>query len=429
MKIRYISILLLAFLLLTSTFISADEGAKTEKTTFWFGSHYTDFSDNTKKVGEYNKGENELLPEFGLSYLSTNMNSIFRFTGHYYDDKNIFALLNTKASDKFKASVQYRSMVKQESQDLLENLEAREWLPAAGTMSGKMLTHEIFDPDADYSTDRKELLSKISMMLTEKNKIRFEATHRMILKTGTEQSISSTHCFSCHMTSQTQRVDNEQQQFEAGLDGEFSKMQVGYKFGYRSFNSKVDNAQGYYDDAKHPVNGGAGGEFGPRVSYDDGWYDINAYPKTEKISHKVKFKKHVGKGYFTGALGYAKATNKGTDLSTDAYNSSFNYASLLNPTTRFIFKGAYSKYESDTVFIDLPDYRPTSSDSNYFDFDYTRYSVIDRKDVKLSGEIIKRINKQMTGNFKLGYDISNRENYPTTFTMDTSKHKYNYVSR
>ncbi|KAA3634085.1 MAG: hypothetical protein DWP97_07930 [Calditrichaeota bacterium] len=33
----------------------------------------------------------------------------------------------------------------------------------------------------------------------------------------------------------------------------------------------------------------------------------------------------------------------------------------------------------------------------------------------------------MTGNFKLGYDISNRENYPTTFTMDTSKHKYNYV--
>ena len=412
MKTKVITIVLLAFLLIISGLVYAEEGVKTEKTTLWFGSHYTDFSDNSKKIGEYNKGENELLPEFRLYYLSTNMNSIFRFTGHYYDDKNIFAFLNTKASDKFNASVQYRSMVKQESQDLLANLEAREWLPASGTMSGKMLTHEIFDPNADYSTDRKELLSKISLMLTEKNKIRFEATHRMILKTGTEQSISSTHCFSCHMTSQTQRVDNEQQQFEAGLDGEVSNMQVGYRFGYRSFSSKVDNPQGYYDDAKHPVNGGSGGEFGPRMNYDDGWYEINGYPKTEKISHKVKFKKHVGKGYFAGALGYSKATNKGTDLATDAYNSSFNYAALINPTTRYILKAAYSKYESDSVFVDLPTYREGLADSNYYDFDFTRYSIIDRKDVRLSGEIIKRINNQMTGNLKLGYDIANRDNYP-----------------
>ncbi len=406
-------VFVLVVLLLASSIVFAGDGPTTESYSIWIGGHYTEFSDYAKKVGEYNKGDNETLPEFALNYLSTGSNSIFRFTSHYYDNKNAFAKLQSTISDKMKLSVQYRSLLKQEGQDLLTNIEAREYLPATDALSGKMLTHDIQDPNADYNTHRQEILTKFSLLLSEKNNVRLNATHRMILKNGHEQKIASTHCFSCHLTSMSAEVNNTQHNLEVGVDADVANFNIGYQFGYRLYDPQNSKSITYYDDARHPTNGGSGGEFGPRVIYEDTEAEFSVVPKTEKMSHKVKFKRNVGQGYLAGVIGYASAENKFTSLKTNSYSSIFNYATFLDMKTKLITKVALSKFDSDSIYIDLPTFREGLADSNYVDFDFTRYSALNRTNVNLSAELIKRMNAKTTLSGLIGYDIVNRDNYPT----------------
>ena len=424
MKLSLKFVFVLVVLLIAGSLVHAEDGQKTESYSIWFGGHYTDFSDYTKKVGEYNKGLNETLPEFNLNYLSTGAQSILRFSGHYYDDKNVYAKLNSTISNKLKLSMQYRSLIKQEGQDLLTNMEAREYFPSTDKLGGKMLTHDITDPGADYNTTRRELLTKFSLLLSEKNDVRLNATHRMIIKSGTEQKISSTHCFSCHLTSMTGEVNNTQHQIEAGIDATVNNFDLGYQFGYRVFEPSNAVTFTKYDDARHPVNGSAGSEYGSRLIYEDVNAEFAVLPKTEIMSHKVKFKRNVGQGYLTGVLGYTNTENKYTSLESNSYSSAFNYATFLNPSTRLITKVAISKYDSDSIYIDLPTFRENAADSNYVDFDFTRYSSLNRTNTKLSAEVIKRMNKRMTVNALVGYDIVNRENYPIVGDGTNTKNLY-----
>ncbi len=412
MKLLIKFVFVLVVLLLANSFVLADDGPTTESYSFWLGGHYTDFTDYSKKVGEYNKGENETLPEFKLNYLSSGPNSILRFLGHYYDNKNAYAKLSSTISNKYKLSVQYRSLLKQEGQDLLTNMEGREYFPETGTQGGKILTHEIQDPNADYNTYRQELLSQFSILLSEKNNVRLNATHRMILKTGTEQKISSDHCFSCHLTSMEGKVNNTQHQFEVGIDADINKFDIGYQFGYRLYDPKNQASMAYYDDAVHPTKGTAGGEFGSRLIYEDVDAEFSVVPKTEKMSHKVKFKRNFGQGYLAGVLGYASVENKFTSLKSNSYSSAFNYATFLDSKTKLIAKVAVSKYDSDSIYIDLPTFREGAADGNSYNFDFTRYSALNRTNANMSAELIKRMNSNLTVAGLVGYNIVNRDDYP-----------------
>ena len=66
-------------LLLALSVAYAGEGETTDQYSLWIGGHYTEFTDYTKKVGEYNLGKNEGLPEFKLGYFSKSPNGLLRF--------------------------------------------------------------------------------------------------------------------------------------------------------------------------------------------------------------------------------------------------------------------------------------------------------------------------------------------------------------
>ena len=417
------SFLMIAFILLLATISFAGEGT-TESYSLWIGGHYTDFSDYTKKVGEYNLGKDETLPELKLGYFSQSSSSLFRLNAHYYDKYNASGSLRFTESDRFMLKARYRSLVKQIGQDLLENAEAREYLPTTSSPSGKMLTHELLDAGADYQVHRQEILAEVSAKLAEKNNLRFVATHRTILKSGSTQSIAGTHCFSCHLTSQSQVVDNKQHQFEAGLDASAGKLDLGYRFGYRKFESEAPQGMVYFDEAKHPTLGTSGSEFSSRQIFDDSTVAYNTLPKTEKMYHKVRVKGNMGKSRIVGTAGYSKATNKDTDLAVESYNGSVNYATVLDPRTRFIAKATVAKLSADTIFIDLPTYRDGAADGNTKDFDFTRYSAYDRTEFKFSGEVIKRMNPKTTLSLLAGLDVTNRDNYPVVDDGTSTKKFY-----
>lgn len=413
-------------LLLTVNLVAVAENDEIKDSySIWIGGHYTSFDDYTKKVGEYKLENEDFLPEFKINYLSQSPNSFFYLDGYYFDYKNIFGQMKATVSDRFKGNFQYRSLVKNEGQDLLGNLEAREYFPdrVPPAYGAKTLTHEILDPDAGYDTHRQEILSEMSYLMSRDYNVRLVATHRSILKDGYEQKIASNHCFSCHQTSMTAEVETRQHQFETGIDAEVDKYVFGYRFGYRHFQSNSPDATAYYDEAKHPVSGGSGEELSSRVIYDDTTMAFSVYPTTEKLSHKVHFKGDLGKGRFSSSLGYSRVENKDTEIASKAYTGAAKYTVPINNKTRVIAKVSGYRVKTDDPFVDVPSFRegrtgPVTS------FDYVRASSLDRKEGKISAELITRLNPKMTLSVLAGFDGTDRYDYPVVEDGTYSKKFY-----
>lgn len=382
---------------------------QTESYSLWLGSHYTSFSDYQKKVAEFNKGSEEWLPELRLQYLAMGENNIFSIDGHYFDDENISGKVKTTIGQSLKASFQYRSLTNQSEQDLLANLVAREWLTTRP--GGKILTHELLDLGADYSTRREELQSSLEARISKRNDVRFMIAHRMIMEEGSEQKVQTDHCFSCHVTSQSAKVDRRTHQLETGLKGKVSGYDLGYTFAYRQYDPRHQDTYTYYDQAKHPVSGLNGAEFGSRLVFSDTTLPYGIEPKTEKLGHKVKMSGKLGEGRVSGSLGYHVATNQNTDLETKAMSGAINYSYPISPRTRLIARVSAVRQRGDDPFIDLPSYRRGMANGPVVDFDFIRYSALDRLDGRGSLELITRLNPRTTASFIAGYSRIDRDDY------------------
>jgi len=169
----------------------------------------------------------------------------------------------------------------------------------------------------------------------------------------------------------------------------------------------------YYDEAKHPVNGGSGAEFSPRQLYDDSTLAFSAKPKTEKMSHKLRLKGDLGKGKIAGSISYSHSENKYSDLTSKSWVGAFKYAVVLNPKTRFIARLTGVKRDADDPFIDTRDFRVGRPGPAYLqsNFDYLRRSSLDRSDAKATAELIKRLNPRMTLAVLAGFNRVDRDGY------------------
>ncbi len=415
-------------MLLASMTSAAESDQPTANTySVWVGTHYTDFSDYRRKVGEYNLGKDEWRPEFRFDNFSRSGSGTFDLTTHYYDPRNILGRLAT-TSERFKGIFQYRSLTRQLGQDMLGNLETREWLSTRP--GGKILTHELRDSGADYNIRRQELLSKISVLMSQQNNVRFSAAHRMILQDGQAQSVATNHCFSCHVVSQTAKVENTTHELEAGLEGDVGKYRLGYQLGFRSYSSHAPTPNMDYDAAKHPVNGGSGPEFSSRQVFDDTSAAVGAKPKTRKLSHKMKAKGNVAGGQTTGTLTFSRAENLNTDLKSDVYAGTLTYTRILSPRSRLVARINGLRQKADDPLIDLPTFREGRTGPQ-FDFDYTRYSSLDRTEGKGSLEYITRLNARTNLALLAAYQRTERDNYPeknagTTTSKFTGQAKFRY---
>lgn len=402
-------IVLVLGLLAPVTFAGEDEAI--QNYSVWVGGHYTDYTDYTKKVGEYRLGEDEFLPEFEGFYQYRKADKYFRFDGHYFDDKNIDATASAIWGEMFSGELYFHSLTHQQGQDMLTNFETRE------AVGGKILTHELLDQGADYHTNRYEFGGNYKVQLSQKNNIRMVAAHRTILRKGAEQKIASNHCFSCHLTSQEVNVDKRTNEIEAGIQADAGKFTMGYMFGYRHFKSEAFAPAVYYDSAIHPVSElqSYKDEFPTRLIFSNGYYAYGTYPETEKMSHKVRVKGEVGKGQLSGAVGYSQAKNKNMDLTASSVTGALNYALPLNRKTRLIAKASVMNLSNDDPFIDLPDFREgrggVQTEFYRSDFDITRYSELDRTDGRLSAEVISRLKPNLTLSLLGGFRMIDRTDY------------------
>lgn len=389
--------------------LAATETDNTSSRSLWIGSHYTTLADYTRKVGEYDLGKDKLFPELRFDLHSQKGNNIFDLQSHYYDYRNIFGRLNATAGDRFVGQFQYRTLTKEFGQDLLSNLETREWLSTRP--GGKILTHDLSDSGADYNIRRQEVLSRINVLISRKNNIHLMAAHRAILEKGDVQQINTNHCSSCHVVSQTRPVDKRTQQFEAGLQADISKLTAGYTFNYRTFASHATAPMFTYDSASHPVSGASGPEFKSRLIFSDTTLAVGTLPTIHKAAHKARLKGEVAGGQMSSSFTYSSAKNMSTELSSDAYGASMQYARRLSPRTRLVAKASVLMQKTDDVFVDLPTWR-AGRPGTAIDFDFTRYSSLNRLDAKGSVEMTSRLSPKSLLSLLAAYNRVRRDDYP-----------------
>lgn len=412
MKIaRVFTCLILVLILAVPGAYAGQEDRTVLNYSLWAGAHYTGFEDYSKKVGEYNRGEDEAYPELIFNLISRNKDGYLALDGHFYDENNIFANLSYKKGNRVSFSADYVSLIHQDGQDMLAYLEAREWLGTSP--GGKMITHELQDVGADYNTDRHQIRSSLDVLLSKKNNIRLSVDHRSIIERGTEQKLSISHCFSCHVVSREADLKQATHQVKAGLEGDVGDFTVGYFFGYRKFESTGSELLANYDPAVHPINGGSGVEFTTRLIYDGEELPYGLYPETEKMSHTGRLSGRLGRGKLAGSLGYTSTENKTTTLETESWNGTLNYATPLNKKLRLVGKVTALRLMADNVFIDLPTWRLTRPDNHPVNFDYTRYSSVARIQGTGTLELIAQLDPKTSLSFLGGYQRSERVDYPT----------------
>ncbi|MFH1686544.1 MAG: GSU2204 family CXXCH-containing (seleno)protein [bacterium] len=413
MRFARVSLMCGLLLLLGASIVTADTEPLQEKSWLWVGSHYTDFTDSPKKVGEYNLGNDEFLPELGFYRFERHADRWYNVWAYYYDDQNIWGRIKAKTSDKLSLDIKYSSLVRQTEQDLLENMNAREYFPTTGTLGGKQLTHELKDAGADYHYNRQELLTKLDLLLARDHNVHLQAAHRSIVMKGHEQKIANSHCFSCHLVSDGARVNRETHSVEVGVQGDVNEMTLGYQFGYRKFASDAGDYLATYDEVRHPAdpNPVTAAEFQSRQVFGDEALPAGVLPETEKMSHKLRLKGKVGQGQLASALAYSKTTNQNVDLSTTGIQGYVNYSLPVNPKTRLVARVDAKKITADDPDVDLPTFRDGKAGPQT-DFDFTRYSSLDRSEAKATVEVTRRMSPRFTLAGMLGYHMVNRDDYP-----------------
>ncbi|NMC43287.1 MAG: hypothetical protein GYA46_05155 [candidate division Zixibacteria bacterium] len=377
--------------------------------SLWVGGHCTTLSDYGLKVGEYNLGREELLPEFRYDLHSRRDHTLLDLQTHYYDRRNIFGRFEAQAADRLTGMIQYRSLGKRFGQDMLSNLETREW--QSTRPGGKILTHEVTDSAADYHSHRHEIASQVGVLLSRTNNLRLMAAHRTILENGSAQQVNTSHCYSCHVVSQTRHVDNRTHQLEAGVQADIQALTAGYTFNYRSFSSSAASPWFAYDSAAHPASGASGPEFASRVTFSDTTLPVGVLPKTRTLAHKARLKGQVAGGQLSGALTYSTTKNQDTNVSSDAYGGTVQYAHRLSTRTRLVTRAGVMRRETDDYFVDLATFRE-GRPGPQVDFDFLRRSSLNRLDARGSAELSTRLNPKATLSLLAAYNRVHRDDYP-----------------
>ncbi|MGB2979940.1 MAG: GSU2204 family CXXCH-containing (seleno)protein, partial [Candidatus Zixiibacteriota bacterium] len=378
--------------------------------SLWLGGHYTGYEDFYKKIGEFDRGEEEAMPEVKLSYSGYKGDQSWNFFGHYYDPKRASLDLSGRSRDIFSGKVSYRSSYRQRATDLLENLMAREAVNQENTPGGKMYTYEHENPDADFGYTRHELKTDFQVKVPGSADLILRAFHRSILEKGDEQKVVSMHCSSCHMVSKSAEVDRRTHTISAGAEATAGPVLLSYMGSYRTFKSEAPTPVAFYDTAQHPVNGTLIEEFGSRTVFDGEEVTFGEVPETEKVSHRLKVRTDMGKkGDILGSFSNSQAKNKSAGLKVKSNSGSLKYVVSPSQKTKIVGLASLALIESDEAQIDLPLWRDGMGEGSGQDFSWTRYSNLTRTVAKGSAEFIYQPNRTYRVFLLAGYEATERD--------------------
>jgi hypothetical protein len=411
--------LTLVLVVVASSSLVAQDSPATYHWSLWLGSRYTGLDNYTQKVGEYNRGEKEAMPEVGFTLNGAGGYNSFDLQGHFYNPDEADFLARARVDDRLKFSARYRSVAHRQGTDLLENLLVRESTNREGTTpGGKMITHEDLDPGAEYGYTRHQVESNLEYTPRRADWLKLSAAHRSIIDKGDEQLLTAMHCSSCHISSMSVERDQASHAVALGAAAEKENFAVDYKFDYRTFSSGTGPAEIAYDSASHPTTGLSGDEFASRVNYEGEDVLVALIPDVKKMAHQLNGRVTVWDGTLLGRASTMTAENDYSGLKTTVYSGAVKYSKRLSPRVAVHALATGRERESDETPIDLLPWREGRAGGGQ-DFDYIRYSTLTGRAVESEAELTFRPNAKTDLGFLVGYEAEQHEDYPSYGAKET----------
>jgi len=392
--------------------LAAQDDQASYRWSLWLGSHYTGLEDFSQRVGEYNRGEEEAMPEVKFMLSGQKGFNNFDLRGHFYDPDRADFLGRARIADQLKLDVRYRSVARQRPTDLMGNLLVRESTNREGTVKGgKMITSEDLSPGMDYGYTRYEISTDIEFSPKNADWLTLSAAHRSIMEKGDDQQMAVMHCSSCHIESQAVERDRASHAIQVGATADKEEYGVGYQFDFQTFKSNAKPATVMYDSAANPGNGTMGDEFASRVQFEDVALEVGLIPEVQKMAHALQGRYNLGKGTILARASTMEAKNKDTDLKTTVIAGNIKYSTRLNSQAALRVQARGSQRETDDYAIDVPLFREGRGGGGQ-DLDYVRYSSMTRREGLVEGELTYRVDRRTRFAVLAGYEAIQRDDYP-----------------
>ncbi len=243
------------------------------------------------------------------------------------------------------------------------------------------------DPLARYRVDYDVITNRTDLQLPGAGWLTVSTHYREQWREGHKQSLSLSHCASCHVQSQGRAVDEHTR--DAGLSArvEAGSWDFSGSFVARDFSERAPSPARVYERAEQPAQRLP--LFNDRIWYDirDGALPYDVVPPSEKTTAKIRLANPNLGGFSLAVSGVSTHVE---NLNT---NNEFNFDALAIAVARrlgrratFSLNARSYSIDSSDYFVDVPEpkavagpYKEKSYVERYgFQPDFLRQSAVDR---------------------------------------------------
>jgi hypothetical protein len=360
--------------------LADEEGAFVEGTAS-VGGHYSDFTDNPMRVGEYVNldATKDLQADMFLNLFGGTENTLYNIKLDYRDVATKTFEFGVDTKSILAVDFRYGSFVHNLDHDLMNNLQ--------GKAGGKQVYNTDNDPMGRYFMEYEQFHGDIKLdmpFLTNGQVVLGMSDQR---RSGYQQTMTIDHCAFCHVESNARRVDQQTRIWKADVEGTVGMVSLNYDFAKTDFVDRAKTNDHRWKTAYHPVHGatdpntGANyeAEFGSRMIFHDVTLPYARTADNDKISHNAGIKVDLqNAGTLKGSYTNTNRKNYTTGIEGKFDAGALGYAVRLSSKTRLT--GKFLAYETkvDDVFIDLLPFRDGMGAGGQ-DFDWNRISSANRK--------------------------------------------------
>ncbi len=310
----------------------------------------SDSTGNPQRVGQYDDIFDTTRARTGFELWGQNGRVKFDLAASHGGDRSDQRYSADVAIGRMvKAHVQYQRSPKRLDHDPLT------YVDAASNIGGTFVVeHTDTDPFAEYGFDYAELVSRLEVVLPKAPFLRFYVSHRQETRSGSRQSLVTSHCATCHVVSYSREMDQKTSDLIAGMRLSTARVSVDYQYQNRRFDENGGGLTHTYDRAVHPVT--LAEVFLNRVQFDqrDGPLPFDTMPSIETRRHALRAAATLpGEIRTTGSFTSTRTRNLDTNLQTRQLGGVGRFVVPLG--ARVSLRGSARRYtiESDSVAIDV----------------------------------------------------------------------------
>lgn len=315
-----------------------------------FGGAINDNSGAPDQVSEYDVFREGALPKLGaLLWGDTGKLRLDARLQYGGDQRDQAYVTDLNYARWLKAHARYTRMPHRLEHDPLSYVDS-----ASGIGGTFVVGHTDTDPAAHYAVTRGEFVGRLEIAPPAIPALRLFVAHRQETREGNRQSLTASHCATCHVVAYSRGVDEGTRDISAGARLLLKRVNLDYSYLNRRFTEDQADITHTYLAGVHPAT--LADVFLNRLQYDarSGALPFDLTPSSRKGTHVVRGRIALPRdASLTGTFTRSDVENSDTSV---GYSFTGGTGRLVVPMgSQLVFRGSYRTYEidADDVFVDI----------------------------------------------------------------------------